>query len=456
MIINFRVQNFLSFREEVEFTALATLERQHRDRIFQGKQQGLNILPTAAFYGGNGAGKSNLYHALKFARKLILGAGTKPEDAIEREPFRLDPLCVPAPSVFGFDLLIGEQTLRYQFAVTTKAVVFESLEFLRGDTSRVIFQREQKDDKDSWMPDSFGELQLPKDDEEFLKFKTRDTLPNQLFLAALRGRKIPVLEDLGNWFKDRLVLLDPHCDFRPVEVGLLQAETFRSYCVESLDKAGTGIDQIKNEPVAIEAIPFPEKVREDMVKHLQGGKDDQMLMLRGPDRTRFMLRRRDGAIEAFKLTTFHKDCLGQQISFEIADESEGTERLIDLLPAFFELTSPDTDKVFFIDELDRSLHTHLTRGLLESFLETRSPSSRAQLLFTTHDPLLLDQELFRRDEIWFLDKLGDGHSKLTALSDFKGVRYDKDIRKNYLLGRFAGVPAIRRLPHRTSNPIPTV
>ena len=77
------------------------------------------------------------------------------------------------------------------------------------------------------------------------------------------------------------------------------------------------------------------------------------------------------------------------MTFEIADESEGTERMIDLLPAFFELTSPKTDKVFFIDELDRSLHTHLTRGLIESFLQSRTTASRAQLLFTTHDPLLL-------------------------------------------------------------------
>ncbi|MDD4349315.1 MAG: AAA family ATPase, partial [Opitutales bacterium] len=168
---------------------------------------------------------------------------------------------------------------------------------------------------------------------------------------------------------------------------------------------------------------------------------------------RFLLRRLNEKTEASRLTTYHKRSDGKAIAFEIAEESEGTERMIDLLPAFFELTDPDTDKIFFIDEIDRSLHTHLTRGMIESFLETRSTRSRAQLFFTTHDPLLLDQELLRRDEIWFIDKLDAGQSKLTALSDFKGVRYDKDIRKNYLLGRFAGVPAVRRLPRRTVNKI---
>jgi AAA15 family ATPase/GTPase len=160
-------------------------------------------------------------------------------------------------------------------------------------------------------------------------------------------------------------------------------------------------------------------------------------------------------IEAFRLTTYHKGVDGKHVVFEIPDESEGTERMIDLLPAFFELTNPTSNKVFFIDELDRSLHTHLTRALVESFLESRTTESRAQLLFTTHDPLLLDQELLRRDEIWFIDKLEDGHSRLTALSDFKGIRYDKDIRKNYLLGRFAGLSPIRRLPRRHIEPVPS-
>ena len=87
-------------------------------------------------------------------------------------------------------------------------------------------------------------------------------------------------------------------------------------------------------------------------------------------------------------------------------------------------------------------------------MQGRTSSSRGQLLFTTHDALLLDQQLLRRDEIWFLDKDEHGRSTLAALSDFKGVRHDKDIRKSYLLGRFGGVPAIRSLPRRAAEPVP--
>jgi AAA15 family ATPase/GTPase len=457
MLINFRVSNFLSFREEVEFSALASLERQHRDRIFQSKPLGLNLLPTAAFYGGNGSGKSNLYKALQFAQKLVLQAGAKPEDAIERECFRLDAECRDAPSTFGFDLLIDKQCLRYEFAVTDTAVVAESLSFLNGDETKPIFERNQLEGKDSWSKTSFKALKLKKEDGKFLHFKTRDTLENQLFVASLRGRNIAVLEDVGDWFKNRLVLLDPRCDFRPVEIGLMQVEAFKAYCIESLEKAGTGIEQIENQSVPFDSAPIPQEMRDHVAKALQSGKKNQIVMIRNPiDRSRFIFLKEEGEIKALKLTTSHKDRNGGSVSFELAEESEGTERLIDLLPAFFELSDPTSDKVFFIDELDRSLHTHLTRGLVESFLDSRTTDSRAQMLFTTHDPLLLDQDLLRRDEIWFIDKHEDGHSELTSLSDFEGIRADKDIRKNYLIGRFAGVPRLRRLPRQSqrAEPVP--
>ncbi len=459
MIINFRVSNFLSFRDEVEFSALASLERQHRDRIFQSKTLGLNLLPAAAFYGGNGSGKSNLYKALQFAQKLVLRAGVKPEDVIERDCFRLDAECRDAPSTFGFDLLIDKQCLRYEFAVTDTAVVAESLGVLHGDEVKSIFRRERKNGKDSWSDTSFKALKLSKDDRKFLHFKTRDTLGNQLFVAALRGRNIGVLEAVGNWFKDQLVLLDPRCDFRPVEIGLMQVEAFKAYCIESLDKAGTGIERLENQSVSLDATPIPQEMKDHVARTLQAGGKDQMFLIRNPiDRSRFIFLRKDGEIKALKLTTAHKDQNGGSVSFELAEESEGTERLIDLLPAFFELSNPSSDKVFFIDELDRSLHTHLTRGLVESFLDSRTTESRAQMLFTTHDPLLLDQDLLRRDEIWFVDKLEDGHSELSSLSDFEGIRADKDIRKNYLIGRFAGVPRVRRLPRRSQPkaPVPVV
>jgi len=131
------------------------------------------------------------------------------------------------------------------------------------------------------------------------------------------------------------------------------------------------------------------------------------------------------------------------VPFQYLDESDGTRRLLDILPAFLMLGDERYSSTFVIDELDRSLHPNLTRNLVEMFLACRRESSRTQLVFTTHDAQLMTQEIFRRDELWAAERDQSGASKLIAFSEFKDVRKDRDIRKSYLQGRMGGVPHIR-------------
>ena len=123
-------------------------------------------------------------------------------------------------------------------------------------------------------------------------------------------------------------------------------------------------------------------------------------------------------------------------------ESDGSQRVIELLPAFLDLATETSDAVYVVDELDRSLHTILTRRLLETHLSSCSAESRRQLLFTTHDVLLLDQNLLRRDEMWVTERDATGASTLISFGEYKDIRYDKDIRKSYLQGRMGGIPRI--------------
>ena len=112
------------------------------------------------------------------------------------------------------------------------------------------------------------------------------------------------------------------------------------------------------------------------------------------------------------------------------------------MPAFFDLENQSKNKVYVIDELDRSMHTFMARKLLEFFLESVTKTSRSQLIFTTHDVMLMDQKLLRRDEMRIVERTSNGATKMYAISDYQGVRYDKDIRKSYLQGRFGGIPKI--------------
>jgi AAA15 family ATPase/GTPase len=154
------------------------------------------------------------------------------------------------------------------------------------------------------------------------------------------------------------------------------------------------------------------------------------------------ITRKDGELTAKKLVTYHQRQGGQEVKFEMRQESDGSQRIIDLLPAFLAAAASDSSKVYVIDEVDRSLHTLLTRQLFEGYLSCSGADTRSQLLFTTHDVLLMDQKLFRRDEMWVVERNPQGESSLMAFSEYKDIRYDKDIRKSYLQGRFGGVPRI--------------
>ena len=155
-----------------------------------------------------------------------------------------------------------------------------------------------------------------------------------------------------------------------------------------------------------------------------------------------MVSRKNDELIAKKLVTYHTKTDGTEAKFEIGQESDGSQRVIDLLPAFLELAAPGSKKVFVIDEVDRSLHTLLTRRLLDAYLASCSADTRSQLLLTTHDVLLMDQQLLRRDEMWVAERKPTGISTLVSFAEYKDVRYDKDIRKSYLQGRLGGIPRI--------------
>ena len=125
--------------------------------------------------------------------------------------------------------------------------------------------------------------------------------------------------------------------------------------------------------------------------------------------------------------------------FELKDESDGTRRLFDLIPLINKFSQ---DFTIIIDEFDRSLHPMLTKQFFELFYKLNIEDSKTQLIITTHESTLLDLNLVRRDEIFFIEKNEDGASKLFSLNQFK-VRYDSKIEKAYLLGRYGAIPIFK-------------
>jgi len=428
MLISFSVANFLSFKNKTCFSMVASREKQHGERV--PKIQGyMRLLPVAAIYGGNASGKTNFFKAINFARHVIV-QGSQPDARIPVEPFKLDKKCSQAPSTFVFEFYANEKCYEFGFSITSKIVVEEWLVEVLKTTERELYRRENGSI-------TFGKS-LQKD--AALKFIFKGTRDNQLFLTNAISQNNERFKALYLWFRDVLVPIAPDSRFEPFDQFLQQDSPLYDFINETLGRMDTGVSKLGGEEVVFDNLPAPSELLNRIKESLA---DNMNLRLRlDPTGDRYVVSRKDGEITAKKLVSYHMDNDQNEIKFDLKDESDGTLRMIDLLPAFMAIAQPSVSRVYIIDELDRSLHTLLTRRLLESYLAGCNENSRSQLLSTTHDALLMDQDLLRRDEMWVAERDQEGCSELIAFREYKDVRNDKDIRKSYLRGRLGGVPRI--------------
>jgi AAA15 family ATPase/GTPase len=209
-----------------------------------------------------------------------------------------------------------------------------------------------------------------------------------------------------------------------------------------LKEFDTGINNLKCVELPIAEIKtLPLGIMDNIIAELKNQRSYAVIEDRNNDRLLFT-GNNNGNPVVQKLMTLHSMKNSNDYSeFNISEESDGTRRIIDLLPAIFQIFNDE--KVVIIDEIDRSLHTNVPVNIFKSFLKNSS-NTKSQLIATTHDTNLLTLELFRRDEIWFIEKTKDSESRLYSLEEFK-PRYDKDIRKAYLQRRFGAVPTLMEI-----------
>lgn len=430
MLLRFSLENWMSFRDPVSFSMIASQERQHGDRIAKVDKYQIKVLPIAAIYGGNASGKTNFFKALNFAKSLIV-KGTQPDGIINLKTFQLDDSHkLDKPSRFSFELLINEIIYEFSFSLTRNLIVEEKLVQLSSYSEKILYHRKEgKPNFDTSI-----------DIDQALHFAFKGTHDNQLFLTNSVSQKIDTFRPIYDWFKSTLELVAPDSRFSSFEHFLNEEHPLFSSMNTMLTQLDTGIIHLGGETLSFENVSLPESLKSKLREELSEGMT--VLLLNSSRNERFVITRKNAELIIKKLVTYHRKMDGSEVKFEMEQESDGSQRAIDLLPAFVELSSVNSKRVYIIDEVDRSLHTLLTRHLLEYFLSTCSPESRSQLLFTTHDVLIMDQKLLRRDEMWVAERGPLGVSNLIPLSDFKDVRYDKDIRKSYLTGRLGGIPNI--------------
>lgn len=429
MILRINIENWASFRNSTEFSMIASRERQHGHRLSKIQKHQLRVLPIAAIYGGNASGKTNFFLALKFAKGLVV-RGTQPDSQIPVESYRLFPDDKTRPTRFTFEILIDEKIYEYSFVVTRKAVLEEKLSQITRSSEKTLYSRKN------------GEIDFGtrSGNDLFLRFAFRGTRDNQLFLTNSVSQKVDDYRPVYDWFKNQLEFIAPDTRFEPFEKFLDDSDPLYATMTEMLLQLDTAIVRIGGKETPIENISLPEPIITQLQEELGEGGAARIRL--EPGNERYVVTENDGELTVKKLGTFHKKEDGTEVPFDMRHESDGSQRIIDLLPAFLELSASRSKKVYVIDEVDRSLHTLVLRRLLEAYLDNCSPENRAQLLLTTHDVLLMDQSLLRRDEMWVAERDSVGASTLLSFSEYRDVRYDKDIRRSYLQGRLGGIPRI--------------
>ena len=220
---------------------------------------------------------------------------------------------------------------------------------------------------------------------------------------------------------------------------LLRHRLISDFAIEAMRSFNTGIDNIK-----VETIPAEEYFGQDnkividlLTSQLKATSVTWKLINENTPDAVFTIENNKPTVK--KVVFYHKEDNGKN-KFELFQESDGTKRLFDYIPILFSLIYSDT--VFFIDEIERSIHPLLIKELIKKF--SLDPQTKGQLIFSTHESNLLDQDFFRPDEIWFAEKNKQGATELFPLSDFK-EHHTIDIRKGYLTGRYGAIPFLGNL-----------
>jgi AAA15 family ATPase/GTPase len=433
MLINFTIDHFRSFGAEQTLNMVATALKDHPGHCVKIPGTEKSVLQVGVIYGANASGKSNLVKAIIFAQLMILGRTSRARLALDRFRF----VQKKKPASFEFRFLADGQVFVYGFTITQDAILEEWLDAASESGREVNVYTRSKENIQIGRLRSFGNegtsLKKALGALKLLGVRNDQLLLNKIMDLPDQHRG-ELLTRVAWWFAECLTVIMPESQFASLVDMLGADDDFRKFCGAFLKNVGTDIDELSIEKKLIDA----EKVPKPFLEQLQAPKgQDVTVQLGGPGMTYELDPDDPTKIIRKNLAAKHQvSDLNYSISFQ--DESDGTQRCLNLLPALYHLTREC--KVFVVDEIDRSLHPLLCHALLKLFLDA-CPGKCQQMVVTTHETHLLDLDLLRRDEVWFMEKDRHQQSRLSSLVDWK-ARKDLRIEKGYLQGRFGGIPFI--------------
>lgn len=413
MLLQFKVKNFQSIKEEAILSMVPSSDKSHPENLaHEGKK---DALKSAAIYGANAAGKSAVIRAFVAAIMAVRTSDTRniTQKIPGMVPFQFDEETAQGPCSFEF-YFVAQNGVPYRYGFTADAdcVHEEYLYYYSSARPSRIFER----------GDKFTYNQA--DESSFSKYEEKNT-PNKLFLATATNWGNSKTAPAYQWLADSIDVYEPDFTMQTLALQAFEKDEqgeLKQFALSLLRQADINIDEIK-----VDIVPLSNQAKELVFTDSAGNPVPQ------------------GQVKAVRIHAEHhvQSESGKEAQFflDLNEESLGTKQLFWLSPILKEVFGKG--KTMVIDELDRSLHPFLVQFLVELFHTPEINQTNAQLIFTTHDTTLLSLDTFRRDQIYFVEK--DPHTAATELYslDEFSVRKNENIEKGYLLGRYGAIPYLR-------------
>lgn len=436
MLLRLIAENITSFKEAVEFNTFPSSKSHSHEnhKIACGHATALRM---SAIYGANGAGKSNLLQALNLLQMLVKAETLRKIDFYDDLTFKLDAQCADRPSGLAVEFYYNSKVFYYHVEFTPEKIFLEELLLSKKSKDVKIFIR--KGDDITINADLVGKGIT----EQFLDALTRMVRPDMLllsFLGKYYSSESPMVVDAYQWFVKNLQLVLPN-SFHGFVPHMIDTDSVFSNLVNAtLPELKTGIDKliVKKELIVEEDVKNGKLMQ--LVKQAKEHPGEPQTTRNQYTDDIINVVYEDGKVYLKTLVAIHKNLDGSDVEISLHNESDGTRRLIEYMPLLYAIIQKDM--VYVVDEIERSIHPIMIKDIIRKLSE--SETARGQLVFTTHESGLLDQNIFRPDEIWFAQKDAEQATQLYPLSDFN-IHKTANIENGYLNGRYGGIPFLSNL-----------
>jgi len=430
MILRATIENLYSFMEETEISFVAGKSTTHGEQVSRAeKRDDISVLKAGIIYGANASGKSNIIKAVSILQKIALSG--VPKKYVE--PFKL---AKPnnKPSKVEVEFKAGKKFFAYGVAFTIRGMVEEWLYEITSRSDKEIYTRKVTADGNEF---TFGTVNGDAETLQFLKFISQSTPSTDSFLSEYikrNGKGLSLMDEVYRWMKESLKIIFPDSRYQGISIRAEKDENFATATKSLLEYFNTGIVDIRRIKIHKEDVDLPKDLINELLAEAEPNKN---FVIASPtaSTTYFFETDSEGNTVIYKQSAIHMTDTYDEVPFEMNEESDGSIRLLDFIPMLIDLRL--NEAVYLVDEIDRSMHPMLSKKLLEYYFSHLSTERDTQLICSTHESNLLDLDLIRADEVWFVEKGREGASHLTSLAEYKPR---EDIRKGYLQGRYGAIP----------------